>query len=576
MGKRSAPHLDPRTRERGTLRKRWAGLLPVALLFPNRYGLGNSNLGFQLVYALVNRLPGVVCERFFIAEGEGLPLSFESRRPLRDFPIVLCSLSFEQDFANLVSMLVAGGIEPLAEHRTNGEVTFGVGRPLIIGGGVATMINPEPLAPFIDLFVIGEAEPVLARLMDFLAAELSRIPGRELLLELASNWPGCYVPSLYVMRYGQDGLLNSIEPHANVPSRVRRLVLEETAVAGHSKLLSPDAEFADLFLAELGRGCSRGCRFCAAGFVYRPPRLWPVESILAALAERPTDIQRVGLLGMEMAKSEDLVRIAERMLADGCSLSFSSLRADAITEELCRLLAASKLKSAAIAPDGGSERLRGVINKGITENDVLQAAEALVRAGISHLKLYFMIGLPTETDGDMDELLALVNKVHQVLLGIGRGRGRMSNITLSVNSFVPKAWTPFQFHAMAPLTVLKKRIQILRRGVAAQANTRLSVDQPGMAFFQATLARGDRRVGRVLLDLLDRKSGWRQVMREAGIFPEQYAMRQRGRQEVMPWEIIDHGMSREYLWAEYQRSMDGRRTNACEPQTCRRCGVCHD
>jgi radical SAM superfamily enzyme YgiQ (UPF0313 family) len=431
------------------------------------------------------------------------------------------------------------------------------------------------LAPFVDLFVVGEAEPILPQLMAHLADHLTAEEPEALLRKIVREFSGCYVPRFYTMHYGKDGILKRIEPDPEVPSRVRRLVLEESPVAGHSKLLSPEAEFANLFLAELGRGCSRGCRFCAAGFVYRPPRLWSAESILAGLAERPQDIKRVGLLGMEMARSEDLARIAEYLLGEGCALSFSSLRADAISSELCHLLAQSRLKSAAIAPDGGSERLRRVINKGISEQDVLCAAEALARAGINHLKLYFMIGLPTETEDDLAELLLLTDKVRQTLLGVGRETGRMGNITLSVNSFVPKAWTPFQFHGFAPVTALKKSIKFLRKGVAGMANTRLVVDQPGNAFYQAVLARGDRRVGLALYAMLQSGQNWRQAMRGYGVDPEEYAMRQRGQEELFPWEIIDHGIDRHYLWAEYQKALAEKSTIACDTTQCRRCGVCH-
>jgi radical SAM superfamily enzyme YgiQ (UPF0313 family) len=574
MRQRQPASCDLLASEKGTQRKKWKGLLPVALIFPNRYALGNSNLGFQLVYALVNSLPGFVCERFF-SHADQAPVSLESGRPLRDFPILLCSLSFEQDFVNLLAMFIAGGIEPLAEKRSANIKRFRPGEPLIIGGGVASFINPEPLAPFVDLFVVGEAEPILPQLMAHLADHLTAEEPEALLRKIVREFSGCYVPRFYTMHYGKDGILKRIEPDPEVPSRVRRLVLEESPVAGHSKLLSPEAEFANLFLAELGRGCSRGCRFCAAGFVYRPPRLWSAESILAGLAERPQDIKRVGLLGMEMARSEDLARIAEYLLGEGCALSFSSLRADAISSELCHLLAQSRLKSAAIAPDGGSERLRRVINKGISEQDVLCAAEALARAGINHLKLYFMIGLPTETEDDLAELLLLTDKVRQTLLGVGRETGRMGNITLSVNSFVPKAWTPFQFHGFAPVTALKKSIKFLRKGVAGMANTRLVVDQPGNAFYQAVLARGDRRVGLALYAMLQSGQNWRQAMRGYGVDPEEYAMRQRGQEELFPWEIIDHGIDRHYLWAEYQKALAEKSTIACDTTQCRRCGVCH-
>lgn len=560
--------------EKGTWRKKWTGLLPVALLFPNRYGIGNANLGFQIVYDLVNSLPGFVCERFFL--GPEPPRSLESGRPLRDFPVVLCSLSFEQDYFHLLSLLAAGGIEPLAEKRSADAPCFRPGQPLVIGGGVATFINPEPLSPFVDLFVIGEAEPVLAQLMEHLAGRITLQPPAELLNEVVQTFSGCYAPSLYAMHYGGDGVLARIEPAPGVPARVKRLVLAGSPVVGHSKLFSPENEFADMFLAELGRGCSRGCRFCAAGFVYRPPRLWQADSILAALDRRPESITRVGLLGMEMVRREELDRIAEYLLAQGCALSFSSLRADVVESRLCRLLAASRLKSAAIAPDGGSQRLRRVINKGISEEDVLTAAEALARAGISHLKLYFMIGLPTEREEDMTELLALTEKVRRVLLGVGRSRGRLGNITLSVNSFVPKAWTPFQFHPFAPPAELKNRIRLLRKGVAAMANVRMTVDQPQHALQQAVLARGDRRVGLALYGMQKHRLTWRHSFQELGITPEAYAMRQRDREELFPWEVIDHGMDRRYLWLEYKKALAEKPTAACETQQCRRCGVCHD
>ncbi|MFA7383118.1 MAG: radical SAM protein [Desulfurivibrionaceae bacterium] len=560
--------------EKGTQRKKWKGLLPVALIFPNRYALGNSNLGFQLVYALVNSLPGFVCERFFYHDNQP-PVSLESGRPLRDFPILLCSLSFEQDFLNLLALFFAGGIEPLAEKRTADTKRFRPGQPMVIGGGVASFINPEPLAPFVDLFVVGEAEPILPQLMAYLADYLTTEEPEVLLRGIVKEFSGCYVPRFYSMHYGEDGLLSCIEVAPEAPARVRRVVLEKSLVAGHSQLLSPEAEFADLFLTELGRGCSRGCRFCAAGFVYRPPRLWSAASILAGLAERPTEIKRVGLLGMEMARGEDLARIAEYLLGEGCALSFSSLRADAISEELCHLLAQSKLKSAAIAPDGGSERLRRVINKGISEQDVLCAAEALARAGINHLKLYFMIGLPTETEADLEELLLLTGKVRKTLLGVSRETGRMGNITLSVNSFVPKAWTPFQFHGFAPLTTLKNSIKFLRKGVAGLANTRMVVDQPGNAFYQAVLARGDRKVGLALYAMLQSGGNWRQSLHRCGVVPEDYAMRQRGQDELFPWEILDHGIDRRYLWAEYQKALEEKATVACDTAQCRRCGVCH-
>jgi radical SAM superfamily enzyme YgiQ (UPF0313 family) len=572
MRQRQPVHTDFLASETGTLRKKWKGRFPVALIFPNRYSLAVSNLGFQLVYHLANSLPDVVCERFFYEPGQQKPVSFESGRPLVDFPVVLCSMSFEQDFMNLAAILAAGNVAPLAQDR--GDSVCRPGQPLVIAGGVATFINPEPLAPYVDLFVVGEAEPVLGKLLEFVVDNLALADRQQLLVDLVNQFPSLYAPRFYEVEYGEHGEISNFSPAPGIPARVKRQVCDTPPIAAHSKLLSPDAEFSNLFLAELGRGCSRGCRFCAAGFVYRPPRLWQAESILAALDARPDEISRVGLLGMEMAKVEDLSKVADYLLREGCALSFSSLRADAISDELCRLLQRSNLKSAAIAPDGASERLRLVINKGITEEDVLLAAEALVRSGIYHLKLYFMIGLPTETEEDLEELLSLTAKVREVLLAVGRPKGRLSNITLSVNSFVPKAWTPFQFHPFVALAELKNKIKFLKKGLVGQHNVRLMVDKPVNAFYQAVLARGDRRVGHALLTMLTKPCNWRQALRENGLDPADYAMRQRGRDEIFPWDVIDHGIDKRYLWAEYQKSLAGKSTPRCDTARCKRCGVC--
>jgi radical SAM superfamily enzyme YgiQ (UPF0313 family) len=565
---------DLLARETGGWRKKWSDKLPIALLFPNLYRLGMSNLGFQLVYGLANRQPEVVCERVFLPETQGQPLSIESGRPLRDFPVILCSLSFEEDYLNLLRILMLGGIEINAERRQQADPFRAAGSPLIIGGGVATFINPEPLTPFLDLLVIGEAEPVLPIILKALLGVRQKIDRPSFLRELATAVPGCYVPQFYECEYSADGRLAAMTAAPGLPARIRKVTGPPQPVAGHSQVLTPDAEFADLFLVELGRGCSRGCRFCAAGFVYRPPRLWDPETIRAALAARPPQARRIGLLGMEMARSKDLIALSEYLQNEQCSLSFSSLRADVISPELLGLLAASGLKTAAIAPDGGSERLRRVINKNITENDLLQAAEALIEVGIANLKLYFMIGLPTEEEEDLEELVALTLRIKEKVLAVGRRRGRLSMMTLSVNSFVPKAWTPFQFHPMDSVASLKGKLKFIRKGLAGQANLRVQAEAPDKAYLQAVLARGDRRLGAALPAVLLSEKNWRQTLKEEGINPDFYAGRQRGEQELFPWEIIDHGLDRRYLWREYQRALAGKQTSACEVEHCRRCGVC--
>jgi len=554
--------------ERGTWKKDWRGRLPIGLIFPSHYGVGMSNLGFQLVYDQINSHSDLVCERIFLPEVGGRSLSVESSRPLTDFPILFVALSFEQNLPNLLAMLIAAGIEPLAENRRSAKVA--PGSPLIIGGGVACFINPEPLAPFAEAILVGEAEELLPPLLE----KLVEGGERRTLLAALLCLPGCYVPEYYDFAFDRDGIVVRIKARDGAPGRVSRVALAATEQSGYSRLLTPAAEFADLFLVELGRGCSRGCRFCAAGFVYRPPRLWTSEAINRALDQRPAEISRVGLLGMEMARPADLQEVAGRLLAEGCRLSFSSLRADALTPELLRLLAVSGLKTVAIAPDGGSERLRRLINKGITRDDVLQAAQRLVAAGIVNLKLYFMIGLPTESEADLEEMLALIKEVREIMMAHGRSRGRLANLTLSINPLVPKAWTPLQYHPFAAPLELKKKFDFLRRGLSGIANLKIMGEKPGNAYLQAVLARGDRRLAPALIEYARHGGNWQQVFRGQGVSPEHYALRPRGRDELLPWAIIDQGIDKDYLWSEYLKALEARTSPVCEVGRCRRCGVC--
>jgi radical SAM superfamily enzyme YgiQ (UPF0313 family) len=568
--------------ETGSIKKKWKNKLPVALIYPNRYNLGMSNLGFQLVYGLLNRNPSIVAERVFLPESGHKVLSIESNRPLADFPLLLFSISFEHDYLNLITLLAMAGISPLAAERTQKNHSIQPanqgGQPLVIAGGVATFINPEPLAPFVDLFIIGEAEPVLPQVMSQLISEADHLAKEDLLLKIVDQNPGCYVPEFYEVDYKDNGTVSSMAPKkefASLPKKIKKVVmLSPGGLAGHSQILTPDAEFADLYMTELGRGCSRGCRFCAAGFVYRPPRLWSADTIIKSLENRPVISKRIGLLGMEMADSENLARIADFLRKETCSLSFSSLRADVISPSLLELLGKSGLKSVAIAPDGGSERLRRVINKGITENDVLSAAENLIKAGIKNLKLYFMIGLPTENFDDLEELVYLVLQVKKKMLALGRARGRLSNLTLSINCFIPKPWTPFQYHPVEPVSVWKQKLKFIRSKLAGEPNIKIKSENPEKAYFQAILARGDRRVGMALLTMVRNSCTWRQAFKMEKLNADDYALRERSGDELFPWEIIDHGIDRRYLWAEYHKAIEAKTTLPCDTSLCKRCGVC--
>lgn len=576
--------------ESGTWLKKWKGRLPVALIYPNSYSIGVSSLGFQLVYSLLNALDNVVCERFFLPDSGASLRSFETQRPLTDFPLILYSISFEHDYLNIARLLLAADIPLFAKERSDDLIT--ADNPLVIGGGVATFMNPEPLAPFTDLFLLGEAEGMLPSLFKLFDTCLSEKKRAELLLHFQKELAGAYVPDLYTPVYDKEtGQQSGVKLEASgIPDRISKVIVSTSEKAAHSQLLSPKAEFSNLFVTELGRGCSRGCRFCAAGFIYRPPRLWDADAVIKGLEERGETVKRIGLLGMEMADEQELKSLSSYLLDSGCSLSFSSLRADRISGPLLELLGASNLKSVAIAPDGASERLRRIINKNLTEDDILLAAERLVAAGLYKLKLYLMIGLPGETYEDLQEMIDLIKKVKERMSPVGRKRGRLCEITLSVNSFAPKPWTPFQFHpfggvvqekgtrerAREAVKSLKEKISFLKKGLRKEANVRMNHDKPENVLFQAVLARGDRRLANVLATMAKNQSPWKQAMKQHDLTPEQYALEQHGADDYFPWNIVDHKIEQEYLWHEYQRSFQAKTTIACDTAVCKRCGVCGD
>lgn len=555
--------------EHGTIIKKWKGRLPVALVFPNTYRLAMSNLGMQIVYRIGNAFPGIVCERVFLPEDLSEPKSVESGHLLRDFPVILCALSFEQDYENLVRLLLLAGLEPFAGQR--GQHDFSAGNPLLIGGGVASLINPEPLAEFFDLFLLGDAEVLLA---DCLQGILD-IDHRDRVdyLQGVAHLEGYYVPSLY--EYVWDGeVFKGFHALGAGVVPVKKMMCHDVTVSGHSEILTADTEFSDMYIAELGRGCSRGCRFCAAGFIYRPPRKWQADAIIKALQQRPESCAKIGLLGMEMTDPADLSLVSEYLLAQSCTLSFSSLRADAMTPELLTLLQQSHLKTAAIAPDGGSERLRRVINKGLCRDDLLTAARMLVEAGVMNLKLYFMIGLPSETEDDLDELSMLVAEIKEEIDRVGKARGRLTTIIVSLNSFVPKGATPFQYAPFAGVASLKKKIKQVSRGLKGLANVRLNVDKPDNAYYQAVLSRGDRSLAKGLVERVKTRRNWKQVFKSCGIDLQQ-VLAERSKDEHFCWDIIDHGMRRDFLWNEYQRGLQAKSTPVCDTLKCKRCGVCH-
>lgn len=556
--------------ERGTIIKDWRNRTRVALVYPNRYHIGMSNLGFQGVYGIMNARDEVVCERVFLDEWgdreRHAPRSMESNQPLSRFDIVAFSISFENDYLNVVTLLARSGIPLLSRDRP-------AGCPLIMAGGVTCFLNPEPLAPLLDCVVIGEAEAVLPTFFTVFRAHATK---EERLLALAAQVPGIYVPAFYTVDYEKDGTIRSFSPRRGAPQRVTHSILENlSAPAVCSTILTPYTTFADTRLIEAGRGCPHGCRFCAAGFVYRPPRFRKGDELEQFLDRERSESSKVGLVASAMGDIPSVEALCLKAVSQGLQISFSSFRADAISPGFLELLKQAGTKTATIAPDAGSERMRRVINKGISEDDVLGAVDALIEAGIANIKLYFMVGLPGETLTDVEAIVGLCKKVKHRFLKGSRRKARMGQITVSLNSFVPKPFTPFQWVPMASVRELRNRIGHVRRGLKKVANVKVHADLPKWAYVQALLSRGDRRTAGLLLDALANSGNWSKTLKESIVNPDFYVLRMRSLDELLPWDFIDNGIKKSFLIAEYERAKNADQTPPCLPGRCHLCGVCH-
>jgi radical SAM superfamily enzyme YgiQ (UPF0313 family) len=563
--------------ERGAIRKPWRGRLSVALVYPNRYEVGMSNLGFQAVYRLFNEMDDVVCERAFLpperpptltegpAATAGPVFSIESGRPLGTFDVIAFSLAFENDYPGLLRLLYRAGLPLRTSDRHSPQ-------PLVLAGGVACFLNPEPLAPFVDAFLIGEAEAILPAFCDRLDLQGER---DVLLEELARHVPGVYVPRFYLPEYHPDGTLKAFKPLADVPNRVVKMQLADlSATATCSRILTPHTTFADTYLIEVGRGCPHGCRFCSAGYIYRPPRFRPLEMLQHCMARGAAVTDHIGLVGAAVSDLPDIGSLCRTSHGRNVKISFSSLRADNLNDELLDALRRSGTRTATIAPDAGSARMRRVINKGLTEEQILQAAENLVAHGIPNLKVYFMVGLPTETTGDVAAIVGLTKKIKHVFLQSSRTRRRMGTITLSLNCFVPKPFTPFQWAAMDPVPRLKDKLKKVRTELRRVANVRVHADVPRWAYIQALLARGDRRVADLLQAAHAAGGNWPRIFKASALNPDFYVLRERPRAERFPWDFIDHGLSKQFLAHEYSLALQGRSSPPCPLVDCSRCGVC--
>jgi len=544
-------------KEVGFVRKPHGGRLRVALAFPNTYFVGMSNLGFQTVYKLFNAEDDIVCERVFLPPktelahqlASGAPLiTLESQTPVREFDIFAFSVSFEWDYTNVLTLLRLAGIPRRAADRTARD-------PLVMIGGAVTFVNPEPLAPFADVIAAGEGEALIPPLVRAFAAASDR---GDLLRRLADE-RGFYVPSFYDVRYADDGSIAAFVPRdgTGAPPVVRKAALKTTEAVDPpaTTIFTPDTEFGSRFLVEVVRGCANLCRFCWAGYNYLPVRAFPTDRILQLAAQARPHSNRAGLVSIALCDHPDIEEILTRLVDMGYAISPASLRLDDITPTILRLLRQSGEKTITIAPETGSDRLRRVVNKTLTNDEILEAADMIFASGMENLKLYFMIGIPTETDDDLVAIRDLTLQLRAIMMKHARPRGHVGRIVGSVNPLVPKPGTAYQWLAMEDDRSIDRKIARMRALMAGIDNVYFNIKSERHSFYQALLSLGDRRVAPAI-EAAERNGGnWRAAVAEADVDAGFYVFRDRSRDTVLPWDIIDGGMKESFFRHEAEKAM---------------------
>jgi len=539
------------------VRKPHGGRLRIALAFPNTYFVGMSNLGFQTVYSLFNAEDGIVCERTFLppksevevlrASGAGL-VTLESQTPVREFDIFALSVSFEWDYTNVLTLLRLAGIPLRAADRTLHD-------PIVMIGGAVTFVNPEPLAPFADIIAAGEGEALIPPLVH----AFREATDRSDMLRRLVNERGFYVPAFYDVTYAADGTIEQFVTRDGTaaPPVVRKAALRATDAVDPpaTRIFTPETEFGSRFLVEVVRGCANLCRFCWAGYNYLPVRAFPKDRIieLAKLA-RPHS-NRVGLVSIALCDHPQIEEILTELVEMGYSISPASLRLDDLTPTILRLLRQSGERTITIAPETGSDRLRRVINKTMTNDEILAAADSIFATGFENLKLYFMLGIPTETDDDLVAIRDLTQQLREIMLTHARPRGQVGRIVASVNPLVPKPATAYQWLPMEDDASIERKIKRMRSLTADIDNVYFNIKSERHSFYQALLSLGDRRVAPAI-EAAERNGGnWRAAVKEAGIDADFYVFRDRSRDRVLPWDIIDGGMKDTFFRSEAEKAL---------------------
>lgn len=544
----------------------------VAIVYPNTYFVGMSNLGLHIIYEEINLRNDSVCERIFLPEKKELEaydktktplMSVETQRPMHQFDVVAFDVTFEMDYFHIPLMLRHGRVPIMGKDRTEFD-------PIVIAGGPCATFNPEPFADFIDAFIIGEGEGIVSRVLDIIRDGKMEGLDRHAILRQLADISGVYVPSLYMPIYSEDGEFKGYDIAEGVPKTIKRH-FEMLTSGGETVVATNYTEFGAMYIIEVARGCGRHCRFCMAGYCFRVPRVRPLD-ILKEGVERAEKLgKKVGLMGAAISDYPEVDELVNYIRSKDMRYSCASLRADSLTQAVVDGLADSGQKTITIAPETGSERLRRVINKGISEEHLQNAATLSAKSGIQHMRLYIMIGLPTETDEDIEAIVGLAERTQAHMEKVGcKGR-----LTLSINPFIPKPFTPFQWMAMDNQKVVEKKLQYIKKALQKNRRIEVLVESPKEAYIQGVLARGDRRLGAVIAACAaDRGSkSFKSEMKAAGLDMDNMNYRERSFDEFLPWSHLDMGMQEGYLEMEWKQSIDEAYTPPCA-KGCKRCGVC--
>jgi len=535
------------SKEKGTIFKDPGGKINICLVYPNTYHVGMSNLGFQGIYRLLNEREDIVCERAFLPDERDIDehirtdtpvFSIESKRPLNRFDIVAFSISFENDYPNILKILNIAKI-PFGSTERNEY------HPLLIAGGVCCFFNPEPIAPIFDIIFVGEAEESLNEFLETYSSQQSAVSSQSIKERIKTESlkiEGIYVPEFYDIRYSDKRKIAERISNHGAPEKIKRRYLKDLSLSPvTTAIVTPDAEFSNMYLIEVMRGCPWRCRFCLVGHIYSPARKKDLDAITVEIEKAKEIAPKVGLIGPSLT---DYPHIKDVLCIEGVDFSITSLRASEKSAELIELLRGHR--SVSIAPEVGTERMRMVVNKKITEKNILDSSGLILNSGIENLRLYFMIGLPSETDEDIAGIAELAKKI--------RKNSDKGNIILSISTFVPKPFTPFQWHPMEPLNSVKGKLRFIKKELKGERGIKVFHDVPKYAHMQGLFSMGDRRVFNILKAMV-KTDDYRAACSQAGVDMDFYIFRKKDFDEALPWDFIDAGIPKESLWGEYLKAI---------------------